>query len=86
MTSGTWLADEIEVTVSGVLTTHHVLQTASGALGQLTSPAFKRRGLFRAADGQQLTVERTSSWRCTHEIREDGVVLGAADCLPGRFT
>jgi len=78
MRNETWLADRVQVTVSGCFTTHHLLQTANGVLGELTLPAFKRRGLFRAVSGQELVVERTSWWPGTHELREDGVVLGTA--------
>lgn len=74
----TWLADEVEVNVSGVFTTHHVLQTGTGTLGELTMPALKMASVFRAADGQKLIVKRTSWWRGTYELREDDTVLGTA--------
>ena len=73
-----WVADEIEVVVSGFFTTHHLLQTAAGILGELTLPAFNRTGVFRSADGRELVVERTSWWRGWHELRENAVVLGTA--------
>ena len=73
-----WVADEIEVVVSGFFTTHHLLRTATGILGELTLPAFNRSGLFRSADGRELVVERTSWWRGWHELRENNVVLGTA--------
>jgi hypothetical protein len=72
------MTDEIEVRVSGLFTTHHRLWTAAGILGELTLPTFGRRGIFRAADGRELTVERTSWWRGWHELRESGIVLGTA--------
>jgi hypothetical protein len=74
----TWLADEIDVSVSGVFTTHHVLRTPAGVLGELTLPAVRMRGIFRGADGRELVMERTSWWRGTHELREDEAVLGTA--------
>jgi hypothetical protein len=74
----TWLADEVEVVVSGVLKTHHVLQTASGPLGELISPAFKPGAAFRGVDGRELVVLRTSWWRGTYELRDGGSVVGSA--------
>jgi hypothetical protein len=74
----TWLADEIEAIVSGVFTTHHVLRAPAGILGELTLPAARMRGVFRGADGRELVIERTSWWRGTYELREDGTVLGTA--------
>jgi hypothetical protein len=77
----TWLADQVEVTVSGVFTTHHHLQTATGVLGELTMPALRRRAVFDTVDGRQLIIEQTSWWRGSYEIREDGTVLGTAQPL-----
>jgi hypothetical protein len=74
----TWLADQVEVTVSGVFTTHHHLQTAAGVLGELTMPAVRKRAVFRTAEGRELVIERTSWWRGTYELQEHGVVLGRA--------
>lgn len=73
-----WTADEIEVHVAGFFTTHHLMQTAMGVLGELSLPAFRRGGVFRSADGRELDVERTKWWRGWHELRENGVVLGTA--------
>jgi hypothetical protein len=73
-----WATDEIEVDVSGFFTTHHFLQTAAKTLGEWALPAFRSGGVFRAADGRELVVERTSWWRGWHQLREDGVVLGTA--------
>lgn len=74
----TWLADEVEVTVSGIFTTRHVFHTATGTLGELTSPAFKPRSLFRGIDGEDLTVTRASWWRGTYELRDATAVVGTA--------
>ena len=73
-----WTADEIEVDVAGFFTTHHLMLTPAKVFGELTLPAFRRRGLFRSADGRELIVERTSWWRGWHEMRENGIVLGTA--------
>jgi len=74
----TWATDGIEVVVSGCLTTHHDMRAATGSLGTLTLPAFAVGGIFRAADGRELVVRRTSWWRGEHELRMGGVVLGTA--------
>ena len=78
MPDDSWLADGVEVTVSGTFTTHHRLDTAAGCLGELTLPAFRRGGIFRAADGRELSVRRTKWWRGWYEMSEDGVVLASA--------
>ena len=78
MNQESWVADEIEITVSGFFTTHHVLQTSAGNLGELIPPALSKSGVFRFADGRELTVARTSWWRSQHELRENGIVLGTA--------
>lgn len=74
----TWLADQVDVSVSGVFTTHHVLRAPAGILGELTLPAVRMRGIFRGADGRELVIERTRWWRGTYELREEGTVLGTA--------
>ncbi|MFQ6102155.1 MAG: hypothetical protein ACE5OS_13100 [Anaerolineae bacterium] len=78
MTQEMCMADEVEVVVSGFFTTHHFLQTTTGVLGELVVPALSTSGIFRATDGRELRVERTSWWRGWYELREDGVVLGTA--------
>ncbi|MGD8967231.1 MAG: hypothetical protein PVI07_06960 [Anaerolineae bacterium] len=78
MRRGTWLADEVEVTVSGVFTTHHLLRTAAGTLGESTVPALRKRAVIRTAEGRELVMEQTSWWRGTYELREGGTVLGTA--------
>ena len=70
--------EEIEALVSGAFTTHHQLWTETGTLGELTLPAFRATGVFRAADGREWAVRRTSWWRGQHEMRERGVLLGTA--------
>lgn len=72
-----WIADEIEVEVSGFFTTCHRLQTAVGVMGELTLSALRSNGVFRFVDGRELTMKRTSWWRAWHELSEDGVVSGS---------
>lgn len=76
-----WTYGEIEVDVWGFFTTHHLMQTTVGVLGEFTLPALSRGGVFRAADGRELVVEQISWWRGWHELREDGIVLGTAHTL-----
>jgi len=78
MERGLVITGEIEVEISGVFTTHHSMKTSARFLGELTLPVFSNGGVFRSADGRELVVERTSWWRGWHEMREDGVVIGAA--------
>jgi hypothetical protein len=73
-----WAMDQAEVIVSGVFTTHHFVQTVTEILGELTLSAFRMGGVFHAADGRELVVQRTSWWRGWHEMREGGIVLGTA--------
>jgi hypothetical protein len=73
-----WAMDEAEVIVSGFFTTHHYVQTVTETLGELTLPAFSKQGVFYAAGGRELLVQRTNWWRGWHEMREGGVVLGTA--------
>jgi hypothetical protein len=70
-----WPTDEIEVSVSGAFTTHHRVHMATGALGEFTFPTFRTSGVFRATDGRELTVRRTSLWRGQRELREGDAVL-----------
>jgi hypothetical protein len=78
VTQEAWLADEIEITVSGFFTTHHSMQSQAGSLGTLTLSAFASGGVFRALDGRELEVRRTNWWRGEHELRENGITVGMA--------
>jgi len=71
-------ADAIEVTVDGMFTTHHTFQTESGALGELTVPAFRRDATFRAAGGQELTIQSTSWLGGRYELRSGEEVLATS--------
>jgi hypothetical protein len=78
MSDQMWTAGEIEVEMWGCFTTHHRMLTEMGVLGELTLPVFSSGGVFEAADGRNLEVEKTSWWRGWHELRENGVVIGSA--------
>lgn len=73
-----WTTGEIEVEMWGCFTTHHRMQTETEVLGELTLPAFRSGGVFEAADGRELVVEKTSWWRGWHELRENEIVVGSA--------
>ena len=73
-----WTTGEIRVEMWGCFTTHHRLQTETEVLGELTLPAFGSGGVFGAADGRELVVEKTSWWRGWHELRENEIVVGSA--------
>ncbi len=73
-----WAGSEIEVEVWGCFTTHHRLLTETDVLGELTLPVFSSGGVFEAADGRELVVEKTSRWRGWHELRENDIVVGSA--------
>jgi hypothetical protein len=74
----TLTTDKVQVTVSGVFTTHHFIETVMEDLGELTLPASGKRGILHSSDGSEFTVERTSWWRGWHELRENEIVLGTA--------
>jgi hypothetical protein len=78
MAQEAWLADEIEVIVSGAFTTHHRLETTAGLLGTFTLPAFSSTGLFHFANGRELTLRRVSWWRGQHELHEGETLLGSS--------
>jgi hypothetical protein len=72
------MGGEIDVEMWGCFTTHHRMLTETDALGELTLPVFSSGGVFEAADGRELTVEKTSWWRGWHELRENDIVVGSA--------
>jgi hypothetical protein len=74
-----WMIDEIEVDVTGLFTTHHYLQTEVGTLGELTFPAFSHQGIYRAADGHELLMQKTRWFGSAHELVDGEMVRGTAD-------
>jgi hypothetical protein len=81
MCQGTWLADLVEVTVSGFFTTHHVMQTAEGVLAEMTMNGLGKRAVVRTAEGRELAIERTNWWRGAYELRKDDLPVGEAHPL-----
>lgn len=79
MSTKTWILDEIEVDVSGFFTTHHCLQTEAGTLGKFTFPAFNRYGVYHAADGRELLMQKPHWLGSAHELVDGEVVRGTAD-------
>jgi len=78
MSQGTWLADVVEVTVSGFFTTHHVMHTAGGTLAQMTMTGMGKSAVVRTVEGRELAIERTNWWRGVYELREDDLPVGEA--------
>ena len=72
-----WLADQIEVVVSGFFTTHHQLQMAAEVLAELTLSA-RREAYLRTADGRALTIRRRSWWKEEYELRDGPDLLASA--------
>jgi hypothetical protein len=78
MAQAEWLANEIEVAVSGFFTTHHRLETAAGSLGEFTFSAFRMHAVFCAADGREMVARQVAWWRSQHELLEGDAVLATA--------
>jgi hypothetical protein len=78
VTQESWVADAIQVTVSGVFNTRHTLEVEAGSLGELTYFPFRSSGVFQAADGRELAMRKTNWWRRWYELREGETVLGNA--------
>jgi hypothetical protein len=70
--------DRIEVTVSGMFTTHHTFHGSSGPLGELIVPAFGRRAVFRSTDGRESAIRHTSWWSGRYEMSIGEEVVGRA--------
>ncbi len=68
----------VEGAVSGILTVHHRLETEAGALGTLTFPPFRLKGIFRTPDGRELVMQRIHWWRGGYELREGEAVRATA--------
>jgi len=73
-----WATDQIEVVVSGFLTTRHRLETPAGTLGEITVSAFGRHAFFRGADGRELVMYQPRWWKGEYQLREGQAVLGTA--------
>lgn len=79
MTSTTLVLDQIEVEVSGFFTTHHLLRTEAGLLGEFTFRAFADGATFTTRDGRQLTMQKPKWLGTAQELIEGGRVRGWAD-------
>lgn len=73
-----YLADVIEVTVSGGLKTEHVFHAADSALGVLNLNGMISKGVFQGADGVELRMEKTSFWKSEYQLLEGGRIVGRA--------
>jgi hypothetical protein len=79
-----WTRDEIEVEVSGFFTTHHLLRTEAGTLGELTCPAFSQSATYRTTGGRELLMQKTHWLGTSFELVEGEVVRGNG-ARPGLF-
>jgi len=89
MSEGRMAIDNIEVTVSGLFTTHHEFEIEAGSWGEVTFPAFAQHGTFRSAarrsipsaarEGQELHMRKVHWLRSEHELTEGETVRGRAD-------
>jgi len=68
-------ADAIEVTVSGTFRTHHLFESETGLLGELTVPAFRRGATFGGAEGLELTISSKGWTGSRYEMRSGEEVL-----------
>ena len=82
MAQDTWLLNEFEVEVTGFFTTHHYFETPQGTWGELTFPAFSSHGVFKAADGRELLMQKTHWLGTAHEFVDGKVTRGRADRQP----
>jgi len=73
-----FLADVIEVTVSGGFKTEHVFNAAAGVLGVLNLNAMISEGTFRGADGSELVIKNTSFWKPNFQVTDGDRILGKA--------
>ncbi len=88
-------ADLIEVIEKGGFKTNHTFQVADEKLGVLELNGIKSAGVFKAENGQELVYKKTSPWKSTYELSENGTQTGFAssrktlrqdyyDPIPGR--
>lgn len=74
-------ADMIEVRASGTFKTTHDFLAAGRNLGTLQLNAGKTEGTFQGVDGIKLVFKKTSFWKSTYQLNENGKSLGAAKPL-----
>ena len=70
---------EIEVSITGLFTTHHHFRTRSGLWGELTFPAFSDEGTFRRGDGRELVMRKVRWLGTSYELLEGENPRGSAD-------
>lgn len=74
------ISDEIEITVSGLFSTHHHFQAGSESWGEMTLAAFARGADWRSSDGRTLCLEKKSWFGSEHVLTEgeDETVRGTS--------
>ena len=71
-------ADLIEVIEKGGFKTNHTFQVTDEKLGVLELNGIKSAGVFKAENGQELVCKKTSPWKSTYELSENGTQTGFA--------
>lgn len=71
--------EEIVVSVSGFLTTHHSFDTATGHWGKLGFPAFSDQGTFYREDGRDLVMRKVHWLGSAREMLVGDSVYSTAD-------
>lgn len=71
-------ADLIEVLESGIIKTEHVFQSRQGILGIMNLKAGKSSGIYKAADGTEMSIKKTSFWKSNYEWRDGETLVGGA--------
>lgn len=70
---------EIEVTVTGLLTTHHYFNASDGCWGELTLTPLSNHGCFRRDDGSEFVVRKVHWLGTAYELLVGGSIWGSAD-------
>jgi hypothetical protein len=73
-----FLADVLEVTVSGGFKTEHVFHAADGVLGVLKLNGMISKGEFKGADESIFILEKTNTWKSEYQLTEGSKILGRA--------
>ncbi|MFV1948667.1 MAG: hypothetical protein ACC633_01900 [Anaerolineales bacterium] len=71
-------ADIIEVLESGIFKTEYVFQSREGILGIMSLKAGKSDGIYKAADGTEMLLKKTSFWKSNYEWRDGETLVGGA--------
>lgn len=79
--NGEVTTDIIQIKATGSLKTRHEFLFPGGNLGTLLLNAGKTEGTFQGADGSILTHKKTSFWKSTYQMEENGKEVARANPL-----